>query len=238
MENNHLMENNYLFWDRTAESYEKRHSIPIINYLRNEEEKTILKELKKSYLVADLGSGTGWPSLMLNEKGFDVVAFDYSDSFLQILKNKNKNIMAIKQDCTKDFDKKFYNYFDAVVSCLSFLNYVENWKEAIKNISKISKAKAKVIISIAISEKEGFKKISTHKEKLIIHEFGLREIIKEFENYGFFVKKIKYLFKFIKPRWGDFKKLTLKEKVLLFIEKSLNCYKNKAKIAIIVFERK
>lgn len=231
------IESNYIFWQKTANSYDLRHKIYIINYLRNEEKKIILKEIDKNNLVADLGCGTGWPSLMLYEKGYKVFAFDYSDSFLQILKNKNKNMPVIKQNCTEEFDKKFHNFFDVVVSCLSFLNYVENWKEAIENISKILKQQSKVIISIAISKEDNIKSARAYKEKLLIHEFNIEDIIKEFKKYGFEVKKIKYLFKFVKPRWGDFKELSFKEKILLFLEKIFN-NKNKAKIAIIVFERK
>lgn len=73
--------------------------------------------------VLDLGCGLGNNTLYLTERGYDVVACDYSDIAIKKIKEKFKNVEAILVDISKELPFKDGS-FDLVVADLS-LHYFD-----------------------------------------------------------------------------------------------------------------
>jgi len=229
------------FWDENAFDYDRRHEAPRTLYLRKIERKFLKYCFGK---IADLGCGTGWPSLLLAKKGFPVYCFDSSTEMLKILKEKadreGVKLNIVNHDCTKPFAKQFMNYFDTVISFLSFLNYVKDYKKTLENMMKILKNKAMIILSVATTnETKGKEKtIVTNKKKIKIYGINVDELSSFLEKFGFKLIKSRFLFALTDPKWNSFEKINLKEKLLLFLERfQTRKMKEKARIAILAFRR-
>jgi SAM-dependent methyltransferase len=99
----------------------------------------------------DLGAGSGFQSLALAKKGFDVVAVDFSEVLLEEL-NARKGFLKVKTLQADILDFKAYsNYRPNLVVCmgdtLTHLPGKESIKRLIKTISAILQPEGKFVIS-------------------------------------------------------------------------------------------
>ncbi|QXM06449.1 class I SAM-dependent methyltransferase [Crassaminicella indica] len=95
------------------------------------------KYLKKGDRILDLGCGSGRDSLYFMNKGYDVLAVDYSEELVKSAsKLLNKEVIILDM---REMD--FYEEFDAIWACASILhinredinNVIRNCERALKN---------------------------------------------------------------------------------------------------------
>ena len=75
------------YYEGLAEGYDRRFSNPRLNYMRAVEETVLLNTLRPG-IILDIGCGTGEQSLLLAEKGFEVVAVDISGEMIRKARKK------------------------------------------------------------------------------------------------------------------------------------------------------
>lgn len=74
-------------------------------------------------LVADLGCGSGSLTVLMNERGYDMIGIDSSVDMLHIAKQKNNDILFLNMDAC---DFELYGTVDAFISSLDLVNYVDD----------------------------------------------------------------------------------------------------------------
>lgn len=88
--------------------------------------------LKDSDYVIDFACGTGLNLPMLMKKTNNISALDFSEDMLNKAKSKSQVVNFAQGDaCSYQFEKKAEK-----IICTYSLSLIENWKEAIKNMSR------------------------------------------------------------------------------------------------------
>ena len=101
-------------------------------FLFNREKAVEKLNLKPSDSAIDFACGTGLNLPLILEKTKNISALDFSDDMLNKAKSKFSEIMFVQGDaCTYRFDKKAEK-----IICTYSLSLIENWREAIKNMSR------------------------------------------------------------------------------------------------------
>ena len=87
--------------------------------------------------VLDLGCGIGNNTLYLKERGFDVLACDYSKNALKILESEIKGVKTLLHDISKPFDFED-NSFELIIAdlCLHYFD-TETTKNVLREIKRI-----------------------------------------------------------------------------------------------------
>lgn len=120
------------YWNKTHKKY-LQNKIVYDNWLDNY--KNVLDKCKTT--VLDLGCGTGNDTLYLTERGFQVIACDYSEVALDKIKNTFDNVETKLIDIaeTLPFDD---NSFDLIIADLSLHYFDENTtKKIMRELKRI-----------------------------------------------------------------------------------------------------
>ena len=122
------------YWDETHKTYSMG-KITYDNWL--DDYKEVLNNCKTE--VLDLGCGVGNDTLYLTERGFKVIACDYSEVSLDHLKKQLKDVKTIQLDISQPLPFK-ENIFDLIIADLS-LHYFDKKTtiEIMKEIRRILK---------------------------------------------------------------------------------------------------
>lgn len=80
-------------------------------------------------LVLELACGTGSLTKLLCEKGYDVIALDYSSDMLEVAREKCPDTLFINQDMT---EFELYGTVDAIICCLDSINYITDKRKLFK----------------------------------------------------------------------------------------------------------
>lgn len=95
----------------------------------------VKKYIPKDKYILDAGAGTGRVSISLAKLGYMVSALDISNDMLMILRNNmdinNVYFPLYEADLKEPLPK---NSFGAVISFLDVINYIDDYKLALKNI--------------------------------------------------------------------------------------------------------
>ncbi|MEL9929937.1 MAG: methyltransferase domain-containing protein [Sulfolobales archaeon] len=128
-------------YDLIADKYEdlvisrsffySNHYREIIRFLR----KQVLKRVKRGGLVADIGCGTGFWSLLLKKLGYQVIGIDISSRSIEI--SFSRGVESLAGDARHMSFRR--EAFDLVLSLASVLNHLKNPREFFRDASYILK---------------------------------------------------------------------------------------------------
>lgn len=131
------------YWNR---KYKNSSAIQILydNWLDNY--KDVLEKCKTKIL--DLGCGKGYDSLYLTEKGFEVIASDYSEVAIENINQNIKNIETKLLDISKTLPFED-NSFDVIIANLSLHYFDEKTtKSVMKEIKRILSPKGVLLARV------------------------------------------------------------------------------------------
>ncbi len=131
------------YWNETHKKYSQG-KITYDNWLDNY--KSALDKCRTP--VLDLGCGTGNDTLYLTEKGFNVIACDYSEVALDKIKNFFDNVETKLVDISQPLPFND-NSFDLIIADLS-LHYFDKQttKDILKEIKRILKPKGNLLARV------------------------------------------------------------------------------------------
>jgi len=210
------------FYNQTAKNYELRHNSPATNYLRKNE-LGLIKRFARGRIL-DIGCGTGYHMQYVK----NVVGVDISEGMLKIARERGFNV---KKASAEKLPFRS-NSFDTVFCFFSVLNICD-YREAVKEMARILKPEGVVLLSLSsIYDKGEFRVM---KKRIKLKLFTKQELVEVFEKNDFRLEYFNSIFRFRRPRWGDFTPFTLKEKIMLFLEKLYK--KENGVIYLAVFRR-
>ena len=134
-------------WNAIAAEYDKK--IVRGDFFREKILDTILiKNIEdvKNSCILDLGCGQGYFSNLLSSLGATVSGIDISNELISIAKTRYKNISFVVGDIEKKLPFQDHQ-FDVIVSNMVFMD-IENPEKTIREIKRISKPSARIVISI------------------------------------------------------------------------------------------
>ncbi len=211
------------FYDEFAESYDKRHSSPATRIVRKKE-LAMIKRFSGGR-VLDIGCGTGYHMQFVK----NAVGIDPSREMLKIA--RRKGIKNLKPGRAENLPFRS-NSFDTVLCFFAVLNMC-SCKKAVREMERVLKEKGKALISV--SSINGSRKFRIHKREIELYLFSKKALVELFRRNGFRLIYFDSVFRKTKPRWGDFTPFSLKEKIMLFLEKFSE--KEKGEIYFFVFEK-
>ena len=95
----------------------------------------VLKYIPKDKYILDAGCGTGIITMALKKMGYQISGLDISNDMLMILRHKmdmeNVYFPLYENDLCDELPK---NSFGAVISFLDVINYIIDYKKALRNI--------------------------------------------------------------------------------------------------------
>ena len=132
-----------IYFDKKSKKYQSKSISFPWSLIRKFEKKTILNFLGniRNLKIADVGSGSGYYSkIIIKKKPKEIYAIDNSAEMLKQI--KEKKIKKIKQNSERlTINKKF----DKII-CAGLLEFNINPLKTLKNINKISKNKAILVL--------------------------------------------------------------------------------------------
>lgn len=167
---------------KTKDSYNKNANE--IEKLHSGIKPTRLYDLAKTYfktdsLTLDLGCGIGRDTIWLNENHYQASGCDFSNELLKIAKSKNSKINFFQEELPslKSIDD---NTFDNVFSS-AVLQHIPRSEliEAIRNILRISKPGARIILSF-----RGTKNLNNREDDKLYENYQIGQIASIFESFG------------------------------------------------------
>lgn len=191
-----------IFYDKIAEKYESGYDEPywqLYNEVTWHNLKKYIPKNKKATIL-DAGGGTGYWSRRLAKTGFSVICSDISQKMLDTglnLAKKEKLDKKIEFKYADICDMKCFkdNSFDMVFSDGDPVGYCGNPLKAIKELSRVAKKGAYIIVSIdsfySMAGRLLAKKEFGQLDKLLktsISEFG------DYPQYNFKVDELKKMF--------------------------------------------
>jgi len=209
-------------YQKTADVYDIRHNSPTTERVRRLEVSLIRKYAKGKTL--DVGCGTGY-HLDLVE---DITGLDPSREMLEKAKRKGKKLVLGKWEKLPFQDMSF----DTVLCLFSVLNVCDAEKTA-REIRRVLKPGGLAIVSVASvwdHTHMGFwKKLRTNPEKFRTKNFRVsgerakltlfmkQDFLSLFE--GFSIVRTDSLYRIVKPGWNNFSDFSVREKLLLRMER-------------------
>jgi len=121
-------------WDQQAESWHSKSKNMWLHGSRKDIIPFFSKHIPKG-LIADLGCGDGFGSLLLSEKGYKVIGMDISDKMVALAKNhKNEHLSFVQGSLLKTpfEDGKFIG-----VMAINSLEWIERPLGALEEIKRI-----------------------------------------------------------------------------------------------------
>ncbi|OYT42336.1 MAG: hypothetical protein B6U78_01455 [Candidatus Aenigmarchaeota archaeon ex4484_224] len=170
-------------WDEIAKEYSKRKFFGFDLFKEEKEKLPIFLENCKTIL--DAGCGTGRHLNFFEKLDKKVVGIDISKKMIKEARKKFRGYLAIGNILSLPFKDKA---FDCAI-CLgnSLGSLLENWKDGLKELIRISKKK--VIVEVRVSKESKIEKRFWNKKKFyLVKVWSLEEIEKE-------LKKMKLRFK-------------------------------------------
>lgn len=166
-------------------------------------------ENHKNDRVLDLGCGTGSDTLYLSERGYNVIACDYSQEALSIVKENIKGIESVQLDISKRLP--FHdNNVGLIIADLSIHYFNEETTFSIMDeLKRIMKNNGHLIIRVNSINDINYgagcgEEIENH---FYLTKDGYKRFFDEYDiRYFFNVLKIEYLEEAHMDRYGDIKK--------------------------------
>jgi len=143
------------FYEKTAKEYDKDYETPywkLYHEITWENIKQFLPR-RKDGLVLDAGGGTGYWAIRLAKHGYRVVLTDISESMLKVAEKKIKTAKLQDQIRTRVADIRNMssfksNHFDMALAEGDPVSYCLNPEKAIRELARVAKPKAPVIVSV------------------------------------------------------------------------------------------
>jgi ubiquinone/menaquinone biosynthesis C-methylase UbiE len=207
-------------YDKVAGSYDRRHENPFTLWLRLHEDSMVKKLSGKT---VDIGCGTGHHLALLD----DVMGVDPSKEMLDVAKKTGKTVVIGKAEKLPFADGVFDNTL-----CLFCVLNICDYKKAAAEMARVLRPGGTAIISVASVWDRGYgfrqrlgikhpakdKIISINGNRMHLWLFDKKEVVGIFEKNGLKLVKTKTLFKFQNPRWGDWTRLTVAERLRLRLD--------------------
>lgn len=129
----------------------------------------ILKNIKMSDKILDVGAGTGALSIPLSELGYSVDALDISTEMMSYISSAAPNVKLIEADLSelKDLEKKY----DVVISRW-VLPHFSNYAKILSEINKVLKPDGKIIFDMPNGSQFNLVSNSNAYKKLDKNLFG------------------------------------------------------------------
>lgn len=209
-----------IFYNQTAGSYDLRHNNPSTNYLRRKE-LGLIRRFSRGRIL-DIGCGTGFHlRLVKNATGIDI-----SEGMLKIARKGSD----VRRACAEKLPFPD-NSFDTIFCFFSVLNMC-NYRKAVKEMARVLKSGGLVLLSLSSIHDKG--EFGIMKRKIRLKKlFTRKELFDVFGSNGFKPGHFDSVFILQKPRWGDFKPFTLKERARLWVERL--CKKENGRIYLAAF---
>ena len=226
------MDSNRELYNHLAETYNQRQDSPATIILRKKEVALMRKFCHG--LVVDLGCGTGYHLDFTD----NVIGLDISEKILKVAKLKSKPLLQGDM-VNLPFKKSCADTICCFYGTLNFvgLDCVEEICRAVNNGGKIILSVTSVmdIDKYRSSQKGKVKKFRIEGKPVNMRLFEKEEVVDAFEKQGFKLVNFDSVFRIQKPRWGNFKKYSLLEKLKLIVERIFP--KSWGKIYFFVFEK-
>jgi ubiquinone/menaquinone biosynthesis C-methylase UbiE len=212
-------------YDETAVSYDLRSGNPYTERVRKAEVGFLERHARGRIL--DAGCGTGYHLRALD----NVVGVDASAGMVELARKTGKPVRRASIERLPFREGEF----DTVLCLYSVLNVCE-WREAVKELCRVTKRSGSVIVSVSSLYDKGYKglaekravrpdrytqtkKIHIEGKKLWLHLFTREELEGEFGKHGFVLEEFDSVFRGVMPRWGLWKRLSLGERLGLFLDR-------------------
>ncbi len=219
-------------YNSLSKEYDSRQDSPATKILR-EKEVGLIKRFASGKAL-DLGCGTGYHMDFLD----NCIGVDISEKMLKIAKAKRKHLiqasienLPIKSGC-----------IDTACCFFSTLNFVG--LDCVGEFSRVIRTGGKVLLSVTSimdidkhrsSPEAKVKKFRVDGQEIKMRLFEKDEVVEAFEKHGFKLKYFNSVFRKQKPRWGNFQKFSLWERLKLKAE--ILFPKELGKVYFFVFER-
>ena len=219
-------------YNSLAKEYDMRQDSPATMTLR-QKEVDLIKRFA-SGKVLDLGCGTGYHMDFLE----NCIGLDISEKMLKVAKVKGKPLM---QANIESLPVKT-GYIDTICCFFSTLNFVG--LDCVGEISRTVKTGGKILLSVtSVMDMDKFrsspeakiKKFRIDGQEIKMRLFEKEEVVEAFGKNGFRLKYFNSVFRIQKPRWGNFQRFSLWERLKLKVEMLLP--KKWGKIYLFVFEK-
>lgn len=95
----------------------------------------VTRYVKKDQYILDAGCGTGRVTIALKELGYDIIGADISSEMLMIMhdnmEERDVHFPIFETDIVEGLP---VNSFNAIISFLDVINYIDDYKKALKNM--------------------------------------------------------------------------------------------------------
>lgn len=137
-------------------------------------------------VVLDIGIGTGRNSYLLSNRGAIIEGIDMSDGMMSKARKKLEGRKAnfTLADAGKDLPFPS-NIFDYVI-CVRVLKYIKNWRNTIKDVSRVLKKDG--IFVLEISNSYSVQRLGINKNYFL---FDMKDVQEILEKEGFRIENIK-----------------------------------------------
>ena len=212
-------------YDMTAITYDLRSGNPYTERVRKAEASLISRHA--SGRILDAGCGTGYHLRALG----NITGVDISVEMVKLARKAGKPVIKADIESLPFRDGEF----DTVLCMYSVLN-VCDWRKAVKELCRVASPEGRVIISVSslydkgygsLAEKRAVRpgkhaqtkglRISGHK--IPFRLFTREELEREFSKHGFCLVEFGSVFRGVQPRWGMWKRLSLSERLGLFLDR-------------------
>ncbi len=208
-------------YDNIHELYDKRHSLAPSTLWLKKHEDPIIRKLEGRTL--DIGCGTGYDLRLLD----DAVGLDPSKKMLEMAKLAGKELVVGKAEKLPFPDGSF----DNVICLFGTLNMCDR-RKAVAEMSRVLRPGGAVVISVASVWDRGYgmlkrlkishpakdKALAIDGNKMRITLFEKKELVDVFRKNGMELAKFISLFKFQSPKWGNWDRLSLLDRLKLHLD--------------------
>lgn len=150
--NSDLLKPTETFWDTAAATYEKIFSGTTVGHIRRE---AVWREMERIFKpgehVLELSCGTGLDAVFLGDKGIRVDAFDISPKMIELAQEHSNRMQPslpprFRVLATERLYTLHEGPFDGAFSNFSGLNCVEDLTEVRKNLARLLKPGARLLV--------------------------------------------------------------------------------------------
>ena len=184
---------NKLFWDKQASDYDNQLKLAQEAYLEVIE--LIKKEINRSYVLLDVGTGTGDIPIALHNFAERIIATDFSPQMIDIANRKLHNLklnnLAFQvEDCSNlNFGEEM---FDGIIVA-NLMHFLEEPEQFLKSTKRLLKKDGKIfILSFLFNENikaKIFAQIRKFQKYPIKKSFNSKSIIDFVAGCGYKVEK-------------------------------------------------
>ena len=189
------------FYDRVAASYDRRHASPVTLRLRTGERKLIRRFAGGR--VLDIGCGTGYH---MDYDDLDIIGIEISDEMIKIAKGRGHDVKRGLAERLPFSDGSF----DTIFCFFAVLNMCDH-RKAVQEMARVLKPGGCALLSLSsINDKKRFK---VANNRIVLKKlFTKDELVELFGRHGFVLEHFDSVFRSGRPKWGDYSRLSLKER--------------------------